>query len=195
MDLNTLPLDAQHHAAGARMVPFGGWSMPVQYTSILAEHRHTRMTASIFDCRQWGNSDCADRTSRLNSILSYCVAPVIRPSGRVGTTSCWQRWNRNRRHYRLTPGRDLAVYLQRELGMPDSTLQGSGKAVMARGWKQFRKVLLGAPVQRGNFSRETLAELLDVSNKPLELDWSDQLQLKVRFVTKGVCRWCDRGIF
>jgi aminomethyltransferase len=28
--------------------------MPVQYTSILAEHRHTRMTASIFDCSHMG---------------------------------------------------------------------------------------------------------------------------------------------
>lgn len=57
---------------------------------------------------------------------------------------------------------------------------------MARVWKQFRKVLLGARVQRGNFNSETLAELLNVSNKPLELDWLDRLQLKVRFVTKGV---------
>ena len=54
----TLALDAWHQAAGARMVPFAGWSMPVQYTSILAEHRHTRTIASIFDCSHMGQFRC-----------------------------------------------------------------------------------------------------------------------------------------
>ena len=48
--LKTTPLAALHAAHGARMVPFAGYSMPVQYPAgILAEHRHTRAHASIFD--------------------------------------------------------------------------------------------------------------------------------------------------
>jgi hypothetical protein len=81
--------------------------------------------------------------------------------------------------------RDLAVYLQRELGMSDGMLQGSDKAVMGRVWKTFRKRLLGARVKR-NFNSETLAELLDASNKTLEIDWPERLRLKTMFVTKGV---------
>jgi aminomethyltransferase len=38
-----------HLAAGARLVPFGGWDMPVQYEGILAEHRSVRQGAGIFD--------------------------------------------------------------------------------------------------------------------------------------------------
>jgi hypothetical protein len=64
-------------------------------------------------------------------------------------------------------------------------LQSSDKAVMGRVWKTFRKRLLGARVPR-NFNSETLAELLNASNKPLEIDWPERLRLKTRFVTKGV---------
>lgn len=82
--------------------------------------------------------------------------------------------------------RDLAVYLQRELGMSDAMLRGSDKAVMSQVWKRFRKALLGSRVKPGDCNSETLAELLNTSNKPLALDWPDRLRLKTRFVTKGV---------
>jgi aminomethyltransferase len=50
-----LPLDAWHRAMGARMVPFAGYMMPVQYPAgILAEHRHTRESASLFDVSHMG---------------------------------------------------------------------------------------------------------------------------------------------
>lgn len=49
------PLQAWHVAHGARMVPFGGWSMPVQYPDgILAEHRATRAGAGLFDVSHMG---------------------------------------------------------------------------------------------------------------------------------------------
>ncbi|GIW07578.1 MAG: aminomethyltransferase [Dehalococcoidia bacterium] len=43
-----------HQAAGARFVDFNGWDMPVQYTSILAEHRAVRSHAGIFDTSHMG---------------------------------------------------------------------------------------------------------------------------------------------
>nr|WP_284252741.1 glycine cleavage system aminomethyltransferase GcvT [Litorihabitans aurantiacus] len=43
------PLHAAHVAAGATMVPFAGWSMPVKYTSDVAEHVAVRTTAGLFD--------------------------------------------------------------------------------------------------------------------------------------------------
>jgi aminomethyltransferase len=43
-----------HKAAGARFVDFAGFSMPVQYTSIIAEHRAVRETAGIFDVSHMG---------------------------------------------------------------------------------------------------------------------------------------------
>jgi aminomethyltransferase len=53
--LRHTPLDARHRALGARMVPFGGWDMPVQYESgILEEHRLVREEAGLFDVSHMG---------------------------------------------------------------------------------------------------------------------------------------------
>lgn len=49
------PLSAEHVALGAKMVPFAGWNMPVQYPGgILAEHKHTREAVSLFDICHMG---------------------------------------------------------------------------------------------------------------------------------------------
>lgn len=52
--LRTTPLDAAHRALGARMMPFAGFDMPVQYTGILDEHRAVREAAGLFDVSHMG---------------------------------------------------------------------------------------------------------------------------------------------
>ena len=51
---HTLPLDAWHRAKGARMVPFAGYLMPIQYEGIIAEHLWTRESAGLFDVSHMG---------------------------------------------------------------------------------------------------------------------------------------------
>jgi len=54
-DLLTTPLHALHTDLGARMVPFAGYSMPVQYPAgLVAEHHHTRNAAGLFDVSHMG---------------------------------------------------------------------------------------------------------------------------------------------
>ncbi|WP_116130817.1 glycine cleavage system aminomethyltransferase GcvT [Tropicimonas sp. IMCC34043] len=54
-DLATTPLHALHLELGARMVPFAGYEMPVQYPSgVLKEHLHTRAAAGLFDVSHMG---------------------------------------------------------------------------------------------------------------------------------------------
>ncbi|MGH7422133.1 MAG: glycine cleavage system aminomethyltransferase GcvT, partial [Candidatus Methylomirabilales bacterium] len=53
-DLKKTPLNAVHRQMGARMVPFGGWDMPVQYSGILDEHRAVRGSAGLFDISHMG---------------------------------------------------------------------------------------------------------------------------------------------
>jgi len=48
------PLYENHLALGAKMAPFGGWMMPIQYQGILAEHAHTREAVSVFDICHMG---------------------------------------------------------------------------------------------------------------------------------------------
>jgi aminomethyltransferase len=54
-NLKVTPLNALHKELGARMVPFAGYEMPVQYpTGILTEHKHTRAAAGLFDVSHMG---------------------------------------------------------------------------------------------------------------------------------------------
>ncbi|MDD2236420.1 MAG: glycine cleavage system aminomethyltransferase GcvT [Kiritimatiellae bacterium] len=48
------PLYNEHILLNARMAPFGGWNMPIQYEGILAEHRQTRTGCSLFDICHMG---------------------------------------------------------------------------------------------------------------------------------------------
>ncbi len=52
--LKRTPLYEQHRALGARLVEFGGWEMPVQYSSILSEHQAVRTKAGLFDVSHMG---------------------------------------------------------------------------------------------------------------------------------------------
>jgi aminomethyltransferase len=51
------PLASRHEAAGAKMIDFTGWYMPVQYTGILDEHRAVRTAAGLFDLGHMGQVD------------------------------------------------------------------------------------------------------------------------------------------
>lgn len=48
------PLAPCHHAAGARMIPFAGWNLPVQFSGLLQEHQATRRAAGLFDISHMG---------------------------------------------------------------------------------------------------------------------------------------------
>jgi len=53
-DLKRTPLHACHVEAGARLVEFAGWEMPVQYAGVIEEHRAVRTTAGLFDVSHMG---------------------------------------------------------------------------------------------------------------------------------------------
>lgn len=52
--MKTTPLNQQHRHLGARMVPFGGWDMPVQYSGVIDEHLAVRQAAGLFDVSHMG---------------------------------------------------------------------------------------------------------------------------------------------
>jgi aminomethyltransferase len=53
--LRRSPLDAEHRTLGARMAPFGGWDMPIQFSSVIEEHRACRAHAVVFDVSHLGS--------------------------------------------------------------------------------------------------------------------------------------------
>jgi len=56
-ELKHTPLYEAHRAAGAKMVPFAGYTMPIQYKGIIAEHQSTRESAGLFDVSHMGQLD------------------------------------------------------------------------------------------------------------------------------------------
>jgi aminomethyltransferase len=70
--LKRTPLHAAHVRLGARMIPFGGWDMPVQYTGIVEEHRAVRSAVGCFDVSHMGEfefrgPDARDALQRLTT--------------------------------------------------------------------------------------------------------------------------------
>jgi aminomethyltransferase len=59
--LKKTPLNARHRASGAKMVPFAGWDMPVEYTGVTAEHMAVRERAGLFDVSHMGEIEIAGK--------------------------------------------------------------------------------------------------------------------------------------
>ena len=80
------PLYDTHVALKARMVPFGGWDMPVQYEGILAEHEQTRKRAAIYDICHMGEFELNGPTAEadLNRLLTMNVPAITQGQAKYG---------------------------------------------------------------------------------------------------------------
>jgi aminomethyltransferase len=74
--LRRTPLFEKHVAAGAKLVPFAGWEMPVQYDGVIAEHRAVRTDAGVFDVSHMGEVEVEGPTAvqLLQQVLSNDVS-------------------------------------------------------------------------------------------------------------------------
>ena len=72
------PLFAAHQRLGARLTEFGGWTMPVQYSGIVDEHRAVRTAAGVFDISHMGEFFVRGSGARdfLNGVLSNDVTKL-----------------------------------------------------------------------------------------------------------------------
>jgi aminomethyltransferase len=77
--LKTTPLHDTHVAMGARMVPFAGYMMPVQYEGIIAEHLHTRASAGLFDVSHMGQGhlDGPDHATTARALEALVPADIV----------------------------------------------------------------------------------------------------------------------
>ncbi len=74
--LKRTPLFAAHQRLGARLVEFGGWEMPVQYSSIVEEHRAVRQAAGLFDISHMG--EVGARGPGALEFLNQCLTNDLR---------------------------------------------------------------------------------------------------------------------
>ncbi|MCL2695714.1 MAG: glycine cleavage system aminomethyltransferase GcvT [Clostridiales bacterium] len=80
------PLYESHIELGAKMVDFGGWEMPIQYTSIIEEHTATRERAGLFDVSHMGEFEVRGRNAKevLNQLVT-CDLNLLEPDKIVYT--------------------------------------------------------------------------------------------------------------
>jgi aminomethyltransferase len=76
--LRRTPLFDRHERAGAKLVPFAGWEMPVQYVGIRQEHVNVRRSAGVFDVSHMGEIECSGSGAEafLQRILSNDVTRI-----------------------------------------------------------------------------------------------------------------------
>src|SRR5215471_188900 len=76
--LKRTPLYSVHRELGAKMVDFGGWEMPVQYSGILEEHRAVRERVGIFDVSHMGELEFTgkDAMASLQTLTPNDVAKL-----------------------------------------------------------------------------------------------------------------------
>jgi aminomethyltransferase len=82
-ELKHSPLEGAHQILGARLVPFAGWNMPVQYASIIAEHTAIRTKVGIFDISHMGQFFVSGPAAEawLNRMLTNNIAKLVPGQG------------------------------------------------------------------------------------------------------------------
>lgn len=102
------PLVAVHESLGARMIDFGGWYMPVQYSSIMEEHEQVRTKAGLFDLFHMGEFWVTgpDALANVQKIVTQdaealsdrqiAYSPMCRPDGTIVDDLLVYRWNRKK---------------------------------------------------------------------------------------------------
>ena len=73
--LKRTPLFETHQKLGAKLIDFGGWEMPLQYSGIMEEHKAVREAAGLFDISHMGEFSVSGRSAEtfLNRILTNDV--------------------------------------------------------------------------------------------------------------------------
>jgi aminomethyltransferase len=110
--LRQTPLHERHRALGARLVPFAGWEMPVQYEGVIPEHRAVRADCGVFDVSHMGELEVEGPRAHelLQSLLSNDLDKV-EPGGAQYTLLTNERGGivDDLIAYRLEPGRYLLI--------------------------------------------------------------------------------------
>jgi aminomethyltransferase len=110
--LHRTPLYERHRALDARMVPFAGWEMPVQYEGVIQEHRAVRADCGVFDVSHMGELEVEG--PRAHELLQYLLSndlDKVEPGGAQYTLLTNERGGivDDLIAYRLEPGRYLLI--------------------------------------------------------------------------------------
>jgi aminomethyltransferase len=163
------PLHARHVQLGARMVPFGGWDMPVEYSGITDEHLAVRTRAGLFDVSHMGEIEIAgadalaavqritsNDASRL-SIGQIQYSALTTPEGTFVDDLTVYRWADS--HYLLVVN---AANIAKAYAWIKEHLAGMGDAVAVNSSSRYALVALQGPAALGVLQTLTSIDLASI---------------------------------
>jgi aminomethyltransferase len=167
--LKKTALHATHVALGARMVPFGGWDMPVEYSGITAEHLAIRERVGLFDVSHMGEIEIAgaDALAAVQKLTSndaakldvgqiqYSSLPT--PEGTVVDDVLVYRWAPQ--HFLLVVN---ASNIEKDFGWIQAHLAGIGDAVAVNSSSRYALIAVQGPKAETVLQRLTSVNLADI---------------------------------
>src|SRR6266545_1110490 len=171
--LKKTPLNARHRASGAKMVPFGGWDMPVEYSGIVQEHNAVRTRAGIFDVSHMGEIEIAgkDALAAVQRISSNDAAKLsVGQAQYSGLLTPDGTFVDDLLVYRLGPAHFLLVVnagnIAKDYAWIAEQIKPAGDAVAVDASSRYALLALQGPE-----ARETLQSLTGVDLADIKYYW------------------------
>jgi aminomethyltransferase len=152
-DLRKTPLNARHRASDARMIPFAGWDMPLEYSGIAAEHEAVRTRAGLFDVSHMGEIEIAgaDAVAAVQRIA--CSDPARLDVGRAqygGLLTSDGTFLDDLIVYRMAPNHFLLVVnasnVTKDFTWISEEIKAAGSAVAVDSSSRYALLALQGPV-------------------------------------------------
>jgi len=167
--LKKTPLNTRHRSLGAKMVEFGGWDMPVEYSGLADEHLAVRTRAGLFDVSHMGEIEIAgaDALKAVQHITSNDAARLANTQIQYSALTTPQgtfvddvlTYKLSDEHFMLVVN---ASNIMKDFNWITGQIEGIGDAVAVNTSSRYALMALQGPVARDVLQSLTGANLADV---------------------------------
>jgi aminomethyltransferase len=171
--LRKTPLHARHCASNARMVPFGGWEMPVEYSGITAEHMAVRTRAGVFDVSHMGEIEIAgkDALAAVQRISSNDASRLQVGQAHYSALTTFEgTFVDDMLVYRMAPNHFMLVVnasnIEKDYAWIAAQIQGAGEAAAVDSTSRYALIALQGPA-----SLDVLQPLCTVDLSGIKYYW------------------------
>ena len=168
-ELRKTPLNARHRASRAKMMPFAGWEMPVEYAGITSEHMAVRARAGLFDVSHMGEIEVAGKNALAAVQRIACSDPAQLKVGQAqysGLLTPQGTFLDDMIVYRMAPGHFLLVVnagnIAKDFAWIDEQVKATGGAAAIDSSSRYALIAIQGPASLEVLQPLTGAELAEI---------------------------------
>ena len=168
-ELRKTPLNARHRASQAKMMPFAGWEMPVQYSGITSEHLAVRTRAGLFDVSHMGEIELAGKDAVATVQRIACSDPAQLKVGQAqysGLLTPQGTFLDDMIVYRMAPSHFLLVVnagnIAKDFAWISEQVKAAGNAAAIDSSDRYALIAIQGPASYEVLQPLTGAELADI---------------------------------